>query len=205
MGIARPLTHDVKTATARKTRDWTPAQAIRARVLTPEDASGLLGPAPGGQAFRDERDAPLQAHIDDSLRAGMSHNEARRDGLVELGGVDLAKARGDKMITSRLTSIGVAFALYGSLLAHAASAQAPGGASAHNHHRHDRRCAARRDRDDRRNRRCDEGHDGRAGDRQRPGDRDVDGAPSRALRRHGRVSRLRSEDRARRARARRRQ
>src|SRR5258708_37870596 len=38
-----------------------------------------------------ELDANLQAHIDDNLRAGMSHDEAWRQALLKLGGVEMTK------------------------------------------------------------------------------------------------------------------
>lgn len=40
----------------------------------------------------DELDAHLQLHIDDNLRAGLTPEEARRDALVNLGGIEQTKA-----------------------------------------------------------------------------------------------------------------
>jgi predicted permease len=43
--------------------------------------------------FADELDAHLQLHIDDNVRAGMTPEEARRQALIKLGGVDATKER----------------------------------------------------------------------------------------------------------------
>ncbi len=41
--------------------------------------------------FADELESHLQMHIDDNIRAGMSPQEARRDALMKLGGLDQTK------------------------------------------------------------------------------------------------------------------
>jgi hypothetical protein len=38
--------------------------------------------------FTDEIESTLQMHIDDNLRAGMTSEEARRQALIQLGGVE---------------------------------------------------------------------------------------------------------------------
>ena len=41
--------------------------------------------------FADELESHLQLHIDDNIRAGMSPEEARREAVMKLGGVDQTK------------------------------------------------------------------------------------------------------------------
>ena len=41
--------------------------------------------------FADELESHLQMHIDDNIRAGMSPQDARRDALMKLGGLDQTK------------------------------------------------------------------------------------------------------------------
>jgi predicted permease len=48
---------------------------------------GVFGKARRDRDFDAELDAHLQAHIDDNLRAGMTLDEARRNALLNLGGV----------------------------------------------------------------------------------------------------------------------
>ena len=56
----------------------------------------LIGTFGGRRCDRElasELDGHLQCHIDDNLRAGMTADEARRDALLKLGGVEIAKER----------------------------------------------------------------------------------------------------------------
>src|SRR5262249_40095632 len=43
--------------------------------------------------FDEELESHVQMHIDDNMRAGMSHDEARRQALIKLGGVDQTRER----------------------------------------------------------------------------------------------------------------
>src|SRR5688572_5960709 len=43
------------------------------------------------QDLSEELESNLQFHIEDNLRAGMSPEEARRDALLKMGGMDLVK------------------------------------------------------------------------------------------------------------------
>jgi predicted permease len=53
--------------------------------------SGVFGRARRDRDLSAELDAHVQAHIDDSLHAGLTADEARRQALLTLGGVDIAK------------------------------------------------------------------------------------------------------------------
>jgi predicted permease len=53
--------------------------------------SGLFGGARREREVADELDGHLQMNIDDNLRAGMSPEEARRDAMLRLGGLEKAK------------------------------------------------------------------------------------------------------------------
>ena len=48
---------------------------------------GLFRSEQGSRDFAEEIESPLQMHIDDTLRAGMNSQEARRQALIKLGGV----------------------------------------------------------------------------------------------------------------------
>jgi predicted permease len=52
---------------------------------------GLLNRARREREFSEELESHLAMHVEDNLRAGMSPEEARREALVKLGGVALAK------------------------------------------------------------------------------------------------------------------
>jgi putative ABC transport system permease protein len=52
---------------------------------------GVLNKAQRDRDFSTELDAHLQAHIDDNVRAGMTREDARRQALLSLGGVDMTK------------------------------------------------------------------------------------------------------------------
>ncbi len=49
---------------------------------------GMFGPERARDEIRAELEAHLQLHIDDNLRAGMSPQEARRQALIRLGGIE---------------------------------------------------------------------------------------------------------------------
>ena len=53
--------------------------------------AGLLPNARREREFADEIEGHLQMHIDDNLRAGMTPDEARRDAILKLGGVEPTK------------------------------------------------------------------------------------------------------------------
>jgi len=53
--------------------------------------AGLLGRARDDRDFSAELDAHLQSHIDDNLRAGMRLDQARREALLKLGGIEMTK------------------------------------------------------------------------------------------------------------------
>ncbi len=63
----------------RKLRAW----FLRLRSLLNADRQD--------QELAEELESHLQMHIDDNLRAGMSHEEARRHALIDLGGVEQVK------------------------------------------------------------------------------------------------------------------
>jgi macrolide transport system ATP-binding/permease protein len=52
---------------------------------------GLFGGARRERELADELDSHLQMHIDDNLRAGMTPDQARRDAVLQLGGVETTK------------------------------------------------------------------------------------------------------------------
>ena len=54
---------------------------------------GLFGGERGERELADELESHVQMHIDDNLRAGMSREEARRQALIRLGGLEQAKER----------------------------------------------------------------------------------------------------------------
>jgi len=60
-------------------------RALRAFFLR---LRGLFGNRPGDADISAELDSHLQLHIDDHLRAGMSPEEARRQALIHLGGLE---------------------------------------------------------------------------------------------------------------------
>lgn len=49
--------------------------------------AGLFGPARRDRELAAEIDSHLQLHIDDNLRSGMTPEQARRDALLQLGGL----------------------------------------------------------------------------------------------------------------------
>jgi predicted permease len=53
--------------------------------------AAIIRPGSAERELREELDAHLQLHIDDNLRGGMSLEDARRDALVHLGGVEQVK------------------------------------------------------------------------------------------------------------------
>lgn len=53
--------------------------------------AGLFGKERRDRELADEIESNLQLHIEDNLRAGMTQEEARRQALVKLGGVEAAK------------------------------------------------------------------------------------------------------------------
>jgi putative ABC transport system permease protein len=53
--------------------------------------SGLFGNRQRDREFAEEMESHLQMHIDDNLRAGMTPEEARRQALLKLGGVEQTK------------------------------------------------------------------------------------------------------------------
>jgi hypothetical protein len=52
---------------------------------------GLFGKERRDRELADEMESHLQMHIEDNLRAGMAPEEARRQALIKLGGVDQTK------------------------------------------------------------------------------------------------------------------
>jgi hypothetical protein len=52
---------------------------------------GLFHGKQGSREFAEEMECHLQMHIDDNLRSGMDPQEARRQALIKLGGVQQAK------------------------------------------------------------------------------------------------------------------
>jgi len=53
--------------------------------------AGLFRKERREREFADEMESQLQMHIEDNLRAGMSAEEARREALMKLGGVEQTK------------------------------------------------------------------------------------------------------------------
>src|SRR5215470_18919123 len=52
---------------------------------------GLFGRARRDRDLVDELNSHLDAHIDDGVRAGLTYDEARRQALLRLGGVEMTK------------------------------------------------------------------------------------------------------------------
>src|ERR1700716_4443899 len=52
---------------------------------------GLFRSEQGSRDFAEEIESHLQMHIDDNLRAGMNSQEARRQALIKLGGVQQSR------------------------------------------------------------------------------------------------------------------
>jgi macrolide transport system ATP-binding/permease protein len=61
---------------------------LRALMLR---VAGLFGGARRERELADELDSHLQMHIDDNLRSGMTPEQARRDAVLRLGGVERTK------------------------------------------------------------------------------------------------------------------
>jgi predicted permease len=55
--------------------------------------AGLFRTEQGGREFAEEIEAHLQMHIEDNLRSGMEPQEARRQALIKLGGVQQTKEK----------------------------------------------------------------------------------------------------------------
>jgi hypothetical protein len=53
--------------------------------------AGLFDKEPSDRELTAEMESHLQMHIDDNLRAGMSAEEARRQALIRLGGIEQIK------------------------------------------------------------------------------------------------------------------
>jgi macrolide transport system ATP-binding/permease protein len=53
--------------------------------------SGLFGKERREQELAEEMEGHLQLHIEDNLRTGMSAEEARRNALIKLGGIEQRK------------------------------------------------------------------------------------------------------------------
>ena len=53
--------------------------------------AGLFDKSRGDREFSEELESHLQSQIDDNLRAGMTPDEARRQALITLGGIEPAK------------------------------------------------------------------------------------------------------------------
>src|SRR5260370_7666699 len=49
--------------------------------------AGVFQRAPRDRELREELDSHLQMHVSDNVRAGMNHEEARRQALIKLGGI----------------------------------------------------------------------------------------------------------------------
>jgi len=65
-------------------------RTLRALLLR---VSGLFAHERRDRELTDELDTHLQMHIDDKLRSGMTADQARRDALLKLGGVELTMER----------------------------------------------------------------------------------------------------------------
>src|SRR5215472_18421809 len=52
---------------------------------------GMLEGNRANEEFAAELESHLQMHIEDNLRAGMTHEQARRNALIKLGGVEQIK------------------------------------------------------------------------------------------------------------------
>jgi predicted permease len=55
--------------------------------------AGLFRNEQGGNEFSEELEAHLQMHVEDNLRSGMNPQEARRQALIKLGGVQQVKEK----------------------------------------------------------------------------------------------------------------
>lgn len=55
--------------------------------------AGLFNKAKRDREFAEELECHLEMHIADNLRAGMTHEEARRQALIKLGGIEQTKER----------------------------------------------------------------------------------------------------------------
>ena len=53
--------------------------------------TGVLRPSHNQQSFREEIESHVRLHMDDNIRQGMSPAEARRDAILKLGGIELAR------------------------------------------------------------------------------------------------------------------
>jgi macrolide transport system ATP-binding/permease protein len=53
--------------------------------------AGVFGGAKRERELSQELDSHLQMHIEDNLRAGMSSEQARREAMLRLGGVEQTK------------------------------------------------------------------------------------------------------------------
>jgi macrolide transport system ATP-binding/permease protein len=53
--------------------------------------AGIFSPRQRESEFASELDSHLQMHIDDNLRAGMTPEQARREAVLRLGGVEPTK------------------------------------------------------------------------------------------------------------------
>ena len=49
---------------------------------------GMFSRGRRAQAFAEEIESHLQMHIDDSVRSGMPRDQARREAILKLGGVE---------------------------------------------------------------------------------------------------------------------
>jgi macrolide transport system ATP-binding/permease protein len=61
---------------------------LRALILR---VAGLFGGAQRERELADELDSHLQMHIEDNIRAGMTAEQARRNAVLRLGGVETTK------------------------------------------------------------------------------------------------------------------
>jgi len=61
---------------------------LRASLLR---LSNVFRKKQGDEAFAVEIEANLQMHIEDNLRSGLSEDEARRQALIRLGGIEPTK------------------------------------------------------------------------------------------------------------------
>ena len=52
---------------------------------------GIFNSTRRDREFAEELESHLQMHIDDNVRSGMSRDEARRQALLKLGGVEQTK------------------------------------------------------------------------------------------------------------------
>ena len=64
---------------------------------------GLSGLRPPGDEIAAELESHLQMHIDDNLRAGMTPQEARRQALIQLGGMEQTRQAVRERATPKVT------------------------------------------------------------------------------------------------------